>query len=78
MKSMTCNQLGGACDEVFQAQTFEEIAELSKQHGMKMYQAQDAAHLAAMQDMKKLMKMPDDFGKWFEAKRKEFDELPEG
>ena len=77
MKSMTCNQLGGACDEVFQAQTFEEIAELSKQHGMKMYQAQDAAHLEAMQNMQKLMKAPDDFGKWFEAKRKEFADLPE-
>jgi len=26
----TCKQLGGACDKVFQADTFEEIAELSK------------------------------------------------
>ena len=77
MKSMTCNQLGGACDEVFQAQTFEEIAELSKQHGMKMYQAQDTAHLKAMQDVQELMKAPDGFSKWFESKRKEFDELPE-
>ncbi|MFT5445106.1 MAG: hypothetical protein ACI9DC_000266 [Gammaproteobacteria bacterium] len=51
MKAMTCKQPGGVCDEVFQAQTFEEIAELRKQHGMKMYQAQDAAHLKAMQEM---------------------------
>lgn len=34
MKTMTCKQLGGACDKEFHAQTFEEMAELSKQHGM--------------------------------------------
>ncbi len=30
MKTMTCKQLGGACDKEFQANTFEEMAELSK------------------------------------------------
>ena len=75
MKSMTCNQLGGACDEVFQAQTFDEMAELSKAHAMKMLQAQDAAHLAAMQDMQQLMKNPDEMKGWFAAKRKEFDDM---
>jgi len=30
MKSMTCNQLGGACDKEFHAVTFEEMAEMSK------------------------------------------------
>ncbi len=38
MKTMNCNQLGGACDLEFHANTFDEIAELSKQHGMKMHQ----------------------------------------
>ena len=38
MKTMTCSQLGGACDKEFQAETFEEMAELSKQHGMEMFQ----------------------------------------
>ena len=27
MKTMTCKQLGGACDEKFSAETFEKIAE---------------------------------------------------
>ena len=39
MKTMTCDQLGGACKETFQAETFEEMAELSKQHGMAMFAA---------------------------------------
>jgi len=31
MKKMTCNQLGGACEKEFTANTFEEMAELSKE-----------------------------------------------
>ena len=77
MKSMTCKQLGGACDEVFKAQTFEEMAELSKNHGMEMFQKGDEAHLKAMNDMQSLMQSPDAMKNWFEQKRREFDALPE-
>ena len=38
MKTMNCGQLGGACDKEFHANTFEEIAEMSKRHGMEMFQ----------------------------------------
>ena len=55
MKTMTCKQLGGACDKEFHASTFEEIAELSKQHGREMFQNNDADHLKAMQKMQELM-----------------------
>ena len=74
---MTCKQLGGACDEVFTAETFEEIAELSKQHGTKMHQAQDPAHLDAMQAMQELMQSQEAMMEWFESKRVEFENLPE-
>ena len=77
MKIMTCKQLGGACDIEFQAATFEEIAELSKKHGMEMFQAGDEGHLHAMQKMKDLMKTPDAMNQWFESKRKEFELLPD-
>lgn len=77
MKTMTCNQLGGACDEEFHAETFEEIAELSKQHAMAMFQQQDEAHLKAMQAMQGLMQNPEEMSKWFESKRQEFESLPE-
>ena len=77
MKTMTCRQLGGACDEEFQADTFEAMGELSRQHAMQMHEQQDAPHLKAMQDMQALMKDPDAMGKWFDSKRKEFDELPD-
>ncbi len=77
MKSMTCKQLGGACDKIFQANTFEEIAALSKQHGMEMFQAKDAAHLKAMGAMQELMKSPDAMQTWFADKQKEFEHLAE-
>ena len=77
MKTMTCKQLGGACDEAFHANSFEEMAELSKKHGMEMFQKGDAAHLAAMNEMKELMKSPEAMKQWFENKRKEFDATPE-
>ncbi len=32
MKTMTCKQLAGACDKQFKANTFKEIAEMSKKH----------------------------------------------
>ena len=72
---MTCKQLGGACDEMFHADSFEEIAEMSKKHGMEMFKKQDEAHLSAMRKMQELMKAPEVMEKWFESKRKEFEAL---
>ncbi len=77
MKSMTCNQLGGACDKVFTAETFDEMAEMSKQHGMEMFNQNDEAHLQAMNAMMELMKNPEEMTAWFEGKRKEFEDLAE-
>ncbi len=76
MKTMTCNQLGGACEKEFHAATFEEITELSKKHGMEMFQKGDTAHLAAMEKMKALMNRPNAMQHWFEEKRAAFEALP--
>jgi len=77
MRKMTCKQLGGACDTVFEAATFEEIAGMSKQHAMEMFRRNDAAHLQAMQEMQALMTDPQAMQRWFEGKRKEFEALAE-
>lgn len=77
MKTMTCKQLGGACDMAFRAETFEEIAEMSKNHGMEMSRQRDKDHLAAMQRMQEKMKSPDEMYKWMEEKRREFNALPD-
>lgn len=77
MKTMTCKQLGGACDIEFSANTFEEIAEMSKNHGVEMFQNGDEAHLEAMSQMKELMNDPNSMQKWMDDKRKEFESLSE-
>lgn len=77
MKTMDCKQLGGACDKQFHANSFEEIAEMSKQHGMDMFQKKDEAHLKAMGEMQELMKKPESTKAWFADKRREFDSLPD-
>lgn len=77
MKTMTCKQLGGACDKEFTAETFEEIAEMSKTHGMEMFQKQDMAHLEAMQKVLAMMKDPELLKEWSDSKQKEFDALPD-
>lgn len=75
MKSMTCKQLGGACEEVFSAETFEEISALSQAHGKAMFEQQDAAHLDAMKAMGELMKDPQAMQNWMAEKRAFFNAL---
>lgn len=75
MKTMTCKQLGGACDLEFHAETFEEIAKQSQQHGKEMFEQQDEAHIQAMQEMRTLMQDPEAMQQWMDEKRKEFEGL---
>lgn len=77
MKTLTCKDLGGACDLEFSANTFEEIVNLSKRHGMEMFQKQDPEHLEAMNAMQVRMKEPEEMQQWFESKRVMFDNRPE-
>ena len=77
MRKMTCKQLGGACDFVFQANTFEEVTEMSKKHGMEMLHQNDKPHIEAMNEMQELMQSADAMNKWMEIKRQEFDALPD-
>jgi len=77
MKTMTCYQLGGACNNKFYANTFEEMAEMSKKHGTEKFQIGDEQHMIAMNKMMELMNSPEAMTKWFENKKKEFNSLPE-
>ena len=77
MKSMTCRQFGGACDKIFQGDTFEEVALLSREHGMEMFKANDIEHLIIMKELQLLMETEGEMEKWIEEKRQIFEELPE-
>lgn len=73
MKSMTCRELGGACDMKFYAETFAEIARMSEEHGREMFLRGDRAHLEAMNRMRSLIKSRDAMAEWMEGKRKAFE-----
>ena len=77
MKTMTCKQLGGACDIKIQAATFGEMSELSMRHGIEMMQENDELHMKAIQNMKEIMQNPVTMNEWFAMKKAEFDALPE-
>ena len=77
MKTMSCKQLGGACDKLFSANTFNEISALSQSHGKEMYENADEKHLQAMSEMSELMKDSNKMQSWFESKEQEFNSLPE-
>ena len=77
MKTMTCKDLAGACDAEFHAETFDEMAEMSRKHGMEMLEQGDQAHIEAMEKMKQLMSDPEAMKEWFETVQKTFDSLSE-
>jgi hypothetical protein len=77
MRTMTCRELGGACELEFRANTFEEVAQMSQKHGKEMFQRGEAAHLEAMNAMRDLMQSKDGMAKWMESKRNEFEAKPD-
>jgi hypothetical protein len=74
MKSMTCSQLGGACELVFSGETFDDMAAKSQQHGKEMYGANDGPHMVAMGTMMELMKSGQ-MDSWMAARKAEFEAL---
>ena len=76
MKTMTCRELGGACDEAFFANTFEELGELSKAHSKEMFDKRDLAHLEALKQMGEMMKDSNSLIQWMQSKKEYFDNLP--
>jgi hypothetical protein len=77
MKTMTCKQLGGACNMPLRANTFDEIAMQASKHGREMVAQGDAAHIAALNEMRQSMTSPEAAQTWMSDKRKAFDAMPE-
>jgi hypothetical protein len=75
MKTMTCNQLGGACNQIFSANTFDEIAMMVSKHAREMVQQGDSAHIEAMNAMRNNMTSPESMNAWMDEKRKAFNSL---
>lgn len=75
MKTMTCKELGGACNKEFHANSFDEIAKMSKEHGIEMFKQGDQDHILAMERMKIIIENPENMQKWMSQKKIEFESL---
>lgn len=75
MKSLTCKDLGGACDERIAGATFEEIGQKCRTHVMEAVKRGDAAHKAAMNKM--MSASPSEQASMMAEYMKKFDAAPD-
>jgi predicted small metal-binding protein len=77
MKTMTCRQLGGACDLELRGDTADEVIKAQDRHLRETVAAGDAAHEGALRDMKGRWKNPIKGMGWYRATRRDFAALPD-
>ena len=77
MKTMTCTQLGGACDLALQGKTADEVIKLQDKHLKEIVAGGDEAHQDALKAMKSRWKHPISGMGWYRNTKKEFAALPE-
>jgi hypothetical protein len=77
MKTMTCRQMGGACDAPFHGQTADEVIKAEDSHLKEMVAGGDEAHKSALKSMQGRWKNPVSGMRWYMNTRKAFAALPE-
>ena len=77
MKTMTCRQLGGPCDESFRGTTADEVIKADDKHLKDVVAAGDASHGAARKSMQDRWKNPIAGMGWYLKTKKAFAALPE-
>ncbi len=77
MRTMTCRQLGGACDLELRGETADEVIKAQDRHLKEAVAAGDTTHAKAAGEMKGRWKNPLKGMGWYRATKKEFAALPE-
>jgi len=77
MKTMTCSQLGGTCDLPLRGETADEVIKLQDAHLNEVVAGGDAAHAAALKEMKGRWKHPFAGMKWYKGTKAAFAALPD-
>ena len=77
MKTMTCKQLGGACDLALRGETADEVIQAQDKHLKEVVAAGDEAHQSALSDMKGRWKNPIKGMGWYRNTKRDFAALPE-
>jgi hypothetical protein len=75
VKSMTCRELGGACDLAHQGEDANEIITAQDRHLRDVVAAGDTDHVAALDAMKGRWKRPISGMKWYRQVQRDFAAL---
>ena len=78
MKTMTCKQLGGACELELRGQTADEVIKAQDKHLKDAVAGGDATHESAHKAMKGRWKHPLSGLSWYRNTKRAFAALPEG
>jgi predicted small metal-binding protein len=77
MKTMTCRQLGGACDFPLHGNTADEVIKAQDSHLKDAVARGDEAHESALKEMKGRWKNPISGMGWYRRAKRDFAALPE-
>ncbi|WP_395692061.1 hypothetical protein [Nocardioides sp.] len=77
MRTMTCRQLGGACDLALRGESADDVIKAQDQHLRSAVAAGDTAHEPALTDMKGRWKHPIRGMGWYKDTKKAFAALPD-
>lgn len=77
MKTMTCRQMGGPCDQAFRGEKADDVINQQDQHLKEMVAAGDQDHVPANDDMRGRWKHPIKGMGWYKDTKKAFAALPE-
>ena len=78
MKTMTCKELGGACDLPHTAATADDVIKAQDRHLRDVVAGGDQSHEEALLAMKGRWRHPIAGMGWYRSTKKRFAELPEG
>ena len=77
MKTMTCRQLGGACDVAHAGEDHNEIIKSHDQHLRVAVADCHTDHEPALKEMKGRWRRPISGLKWYRQVQRDFDAVPE-
>ena len=77
MKTMTCKQMGGPCDDPFHGNKADEVIKAEDKHLKEMVSSSDETHKSASKMMKDRWKNPIAGMGWYMKTKKAFAALPE-
>jgi len=77
MKTMTCEQLGGACNFQLHGNSADEIVKAQDKHLKDVVASGDVAHKTALEEMKGRWKHPISGMRWYKKVKRDWAALPE-